>query len=300
MIFVNSGRVYLPDALNGDSVESSSFSSSNLDYGFYAPGVGLAKSISIDLAKANPHSINFANPASNRGASLNVGEFFVNRGLTVVIGEPGSGKSFFVKEGPDSLTSKGFSLLEWGEPGAGMENQHLGRLLRHMNQALAFPNRSAVIDSVMPLIISEDSNLGQGGLSKRVLTYLRQLATIYWAMNGHLVLVMNPLEGGNILYLWVNYLRAVCHSVVLIDNRKVFISSRIEDTVHGVVPPNRVLASADGMMRSLVQSMNNGFQVINEAMNSLSRSTNGIPSHKEVYDPAVTSDPTFGAFPRIR
>lgn len=292
MLFRKGSRLVKPYKIDGSKEPSTSLSDLfDFDAGFFIDGSAECNVFGrYDVS--NPDSVN---PIQT--PSITVGDFFVNRGLTIVIGEPGSGKSFFVDE---VLVPLGFRKRVWGEPESGVANQDFGMLLRHLNELMTTGNRSGVIDSIMPLIITEDSNLGQGGLSKRVLAYLRQLSSIAWDNHSHICLTINPLESGAVLNLWLNYVKAVVHSVVLVEARDYYLGSRILDTKYGVVAPGRELANKAGRVRRLVNNnAQTSFSIVYETLARLDR-INSVALEPGIAQKSTgATNPSFNKFPRM-
>lgn len=247
MFFVSNGKAHFQNANEKDLFGSvlNLNNVSSLDDGFYH------SSMAEELIKTEKRS-------TPENARLSVGPMSVDIGLTVILGGPGSGKTFFIKE----KLSNSFSIRQWGEPEASMFSMTINHLLRHMNDCVTrIGNRSMVIDSLMPLIISSGDNLGQGGLSKRVLTYLRQLSAINIATGSHMVVVMNPLEEGDVLNSWISYIKAVSTSVCVIKDRKAFLSTRLANSD---ITKMRAFVDETGQISDLggaVQRPSSGFEI---------------------------------------
>lgn len=277
--FVSNGKVYSevdPTSETYYLTPSENFSSFlTLDEGFFWTGQKPVRS-----------------PAS-RG--IKVGDYYVNKGLTMLFGPPGSGKTFFV----DNKISADAEKLKWGEPEAGFKHQSMGTLLHKMNKILGAGKGFGVIDSIMPLIISSDENLGQGGLSKRVLTYMRQLAAITYELDAHLVLVANPLESGAFVGLWADYFKAVAHSVIVVNNQKAAISSRLTQP-DAQVPTGRNFGGEEGfVMTNANRDLPNAFDSALAGM----RGTGQIPqvlTPERVTERGVIVSEEYGKFPAFR
>lgn len=294
MIFNKDNFQYLPAPLEHSNVLGTRIHASDrfnpFDDGFaYRPELNTFSSDDFTKSKRTNARLVIADKEGNS-------TWWVQKGLTVILGEPGSGKTFFIN---NIVVPMGFPLHKWGEPESGINNQFFSNLLRSMNKVIASSNGSGVIDSIMPLIIIEDSNLGQGGLSKRILSYLRVLSSICWELNAHMIVAVNPLESGNIINLWANYIRGVVHNVVLIENRIPYISSRIEDPNFANVPPNREFGSGDRTIRRLLSaSLPTSIQISLESLDSLNKSSNN--SQSGLLGKSVSSvNPKFGEFPKL-
>lgn len=127
--------------------------------------------------------------------------FKLNPGLTVVIGQPRSGKSTFIKRelAPVLMrTSKTEDFKRyhfWSEPEAD-PFYSFESLMKDLTKDLEEEGVS-IIDSLWSLFVSNDSNLGKGGLSKQIIPRLLKLNQIAKANGAHIVTVINPLDQDN-------------------------------------------------------------------------------------------------------
>lgn len=292
MILVKDNKIYKPNE-NPFLFSAENFDAmSKLDEGFHQQA-NLIFSTPFQVKKKTK-----ANPRLIIHDSAGGEVFYVDRGLTVLIGSPGSGKSTFVTQ---SLIPSGFKKYDWGEPDSGLQNQSITALLNHLTLITECnDDRSGVIDSIMPLIISSDDNLGQGGLSKRVLSYLRQLSAISWHSGGHIVLTMNPLEEGPVLYTWINYVKAVTHSVCVIENKKAYLSSRLP-IAHARVLIERKFGGATGNEFLIPTSTSQFPKSYDSIVEQFAGITTDNANTKSVSQSgsALKVEPTFGNFPKM-
>jgi hypothetical protein len=235
-------------------------------------------------------------PRPYKPGRISVGDAYVDTGLTIVVGPPSGGKSYFVENRID----KSFLKLKWGEPDSGFENQDFGVLLNHINSIILSDAPGGVIDSIMPLIISSDENLGQGGLSKRILTYIRQLSAVAERFSKHIVLVANPLESGPFVSLWAEYFKAVAHSVIVVADQKVAISSRLGDKF-ARVPAKRMFAVEDGFSMQLGSSFPSSFALAMDSLGAVPKKSAATKSPSDVVNgSAVNVEREFGKFPELK
>lgn len=280
--FYENGRKYFGGATLGESVAVPNSKFPSFDSGF-----------KTSLTKTPVNQFK-----SKEDTTIRVGNFSVSKGLTILLGPPSGGKSFFVD---NRINDTGFVKFGWGEPDVSAFSQDFSNLMDHLSYIFTSHEAGGVIDSIMPLIISSDENLGQGGLSKRILTYIRQLASITQLYDKHLVLVANPLESGNFIRLWAEYFKAVAHSVIVVVDRKAAISSRLASP-YANVPPNREFGGEDGFNSSLLASnfAVSSFEAAKDMLSSVDRKTpertNGIKQNV----PGVVLSSDYGSVPQLK
>jgi hypothetical protein len=211
-----------------------------------------------------------------------------------LVGPPAGGKTFFV----ENKIPSNFLKLKWGEPDSGSAFQDFPVLLDHIDTVLSSKDKAGVIDSIMPLIISSDENLGQGGLSKRVLSYVRQLASIVYDYGGHLVVVANPLEAGAFNSLWANYFKAVAHSVIMVVSQKAALSSRLSGT-EATVLPFRQFGGEEGFINNERIDIGLPFDNAKDAISGRKKIPS-IGNEEMKTGGGVVLDAEFGQFPQLR
>lgn len=111
-------------------------------------------------------------------------------GMTIVVGEAGTGKSRFM--GALARASSGV-LISYGEPTAESDRPHLPLLCHRLGEGFGRSD-TVLLDSLKSFLITASGNLGAGGLSKEVLSLIDDLAAASSKAGYHLIASVNPFD----------------------------------------------------------------------------------------------------------
>lgn len=134
-------------------------------------------------------------PRGSVGAAptqMDVLERAIPPGFMSVVGLAGSGKTTLLSV---LEREQRIPVLNWGEPDPWAAAASLPLLSRALSATLTRPELPGIaIDSFKHFLISADSNLGKGGISKAPLLLANDLARIFARAGKHLIANWNPYD----------------------------------------------------------------------------------------------------------